>query len=85
MRSTGPAVVHQVVGAMARAAPDVSDRGSELLLLLGRPGRIQHDVQGARADGTEVDCTSAGKAEAFAWFELVPAASVRVRLQGAPG
>src|ERR1700731_2996747 len=31
--------------------------------------------------GTEVDCTSAGKVRAFAWFELVPAASVRVRLQ----
>ncbi len=30
--------------------------------------------------GTEVDCTSAGKVHAFAWFELVPAPSVRVRL-----
>jgi len=35
--------------------------------------------------GTEVDCTSTGKARAFAWFELVPAASVRVRLRVPPG
>lgn len=35
--------------------------------------------------GTEVDCTSAGRAHAFAWFELVPAASVRVRLKVASG
>jgi hypothetical protein len=35
--------------------------------------------------GTEVDCTSAGKVRAFAWFELVPAASVRVRLKVPPG
>jgi hypothetical protein len=35
--------------------------------------------------GTEVDCTSAGRARAFAWFELVPAASVRVRLTVPPG
>lgn len=35
--------------------------------------------------GTEVDCTSAGQVHAFAWFELVPAASVRVRLEVPPG
>jgi hypothetical protein len=35
--------------------------------------------------GTEVDCTSAGRVRAFAWFELVPAASVRVRLKVPPG
>jgi hypothetical protein len=35
--------------------------------------------------GTEVDCTSAGQVRAFAWFELVPAASVRVPLKVPPG
>lgn len=35
--------------------------------------------------GTEVDCTSTGKVRAFAWFELVPAPSVRVRLKVPPG
>jgi hypothetical protein len=35
--------------------------------------------------GTEVDCTSGGRVRAFAWFELVPAASVRVRLKVPPG
>lgn len=35
--------------------------------------------------GTEVDCTSTGRVRAFAWFELVPAASVRVRLRVPPG
>jgi hypothetical protein len=35
--------------------------------------------------GTEVDCTARGRVRAFAWFELVPAASVRVRLRVPPG
>jgi hypothetical protein len=35
--------------------------------------------------GTEVDCTSQGHVRAFAWFELVPAAAVRVHLQVPPG
>lgn len=35
--------------------------------------------------GTEVDCTSGGRVRAFAWFELVPAASVRVPLKVPPG
>jgi hypothetical protein len=35
--------------------------------------------------GTEVDCTSRGRVRAFAWFELVPAPSVRVRLKVPPG
>jgi hypothetical protein len=30
--------------------------------------------------GTEVDCTPQGQVRAFAWFELVPAAVVRIRL-----
>jgi hypothetical protein len=35
--------------------------------------------------GTEVDCTARGHVRAFAWFELVPSASVRVRLRVPPG
>jgi hypothetical protein len=35
--------------------------------------------------GTEVDCTSSGQVRAFAWFELVPAPSVRIRLKVPPG
>jgi hypothetical protein len=35
--------------------------------------------------GTEVDCTAAGHVRSFAWFELVPAASVHVRLKVPPG
>lgn len=35
--------------------------------------------------GTEVDCTSQGRVRAFAWFELVPAAAVRLHLNVPPG
>jgi hypothetical protein len=35
--------------------------------------------------GTEVDCTPRGRVRAFAWFELVPAPSVRVHLKVPPG
>src|SRR5947209_4898918 len=35
--------------------------------------------------GTEVDCTSGGHVRSFAWFELVPAASVKIRLRVPPG
>jgi hypothetical protein len=35
--------------------------------------------------GTEVDCTSAGRVRAFAWYELVPAASIPVGLHVPPG
>ncbi len=43
---------------------------------------------GARAleqTGTEVDCTSSGQPRAFAWYELVPAPSVPLKLQVPPG
>ncbi len=35
--------------------------------------------------GTEVDCTSTGQARAFAWYELIPAGSVRLHLGVTPG
>lgn len=35
--------------------------------------------------GTEVDCTTAGTARAYAWYELLPAPSVRVDLPVFPG
>lgn len=35
--------------------------------------------------GTEVDCTAQGHVRAFAWFELVPAPSIRVKLRVPPG
>ena len=35
--------------------------------------------------GTEVDCAPSGRMRSFAWFELVPAASVRIRLRVPPG
>jgi hypothetical protein len=35
--------------------------------------------------GTEVDCTSTGTVRAFAWYELVPAPSIPVRLRVPPG
>lgn len=35
--------------------------------------------------GTEIDCTSAGRAVSSAWYELVPAASQTVRMRVSPG
>jgi Peptidase A4 family len=35
--------------------------------------------------GTEADCTSGGQASYFAWYELVPAAPVRIALAVHPG
>jgi hypothetical protein len=35
--------------------------------------------------GTEVDCTSAGRGHAFAWWELVPGSSVKIHLKVPPG
>src|SRR5437588_6289542 len=35
--------------------------------------------------GTEVDCTFQGRVRTFAWFELVPAASVKIGLKVPPG
>jgi hypothetical protein len=35
--------------------------------------------------GTSADCSSAGKAKYYAWYELVPATSVTVKLKISPG
>jgi len=40
---------------------------------------------GLEQTGTEADCTSTGAARYFAWYELVPAASVRLSFNVTPG
>jgi hypothetical protein len=48
-------------------------------------GGFRTDSRALEQTGTEVDCTAQGQARSFAWFELVPAPSVHVRLRVAPG
>jgi hypothetical protein len=47
------------------------------------PGSSQ--TQALEQAGTEADCTSSGQAKYFAWYELVPAAPVKVSLTIKPG
>jgi hypothetical protein len=42
-------------------------------------------AQALEQAGTEADCTSSGQAKYFAWYELVPAAPVKVGLTIKPG
>src|SRR5579884_1772602 len=76
---------HQVVGIWRE--PSTSCRpGRETFssYWVGLGGYSAHS-QALEQTGTEVDCTSQGSVRAFAWFELVPAAAVRVRLSVPPG
>jgi hypothetical protein len=48
-------------------------------------GGFGSDSRALEQTGTEVDCTPQGQASSFAWFELVPAPSVHLRLRVSPG
>ena len=48
-------------------------------------GGLASDSNALEQVGTQANCTAAGKAEYYAWYELVPAASVNVSLKIRPG
>jgi hypothetical protein len=48
-------------------------------------GGFDDSSQALEQTGTEADCTAAGKETYSAWYEMVPANPVRVRLKIAPG
>jgi len=48
-------------------------------------GGVRQTTRRLEQTGTEADCTRAGTARYSAWYELVPHASVRLRLAIAPG
>ena len=76
----------QVVGTWREPTRDLSPRARQTFssYWVGLGG-FSTTSRALEQTGTEVDCTSAGKVRAFAWFELVPAASVRVPLKVPPG
>jgi hypothetical protein len=48
-------------------------------------GGAGQQSQALEQTGTEADCSSGGSASHFAWYELVPAAPVRIDLKISPG
>ena len=48
-------------------------------------GGLASDSSALEQVGTQANCTAAGKAVYYAWYELVPAASVNVKLKIRPG
>jgi hypothetical protein len=48
-------------------------------------GGYSANARALEQTGTEVDCTASGKPRAFAWYELVPAPSVPLKLEVPPG
>ena len=59
-------------GLLDRAERHVRARRSDLLGLLGRIGRLQRTSKALEQIGTEVDCTTSGRINSTAWYELVP-------------
>ena len=62
-----------------------SDAGSYSAFWIGLGGSGQSQTEALEQDGTEVDCAADGTASYFAWYELVPAAPVKVDLAIHPG
>jgi hypothetical protein len=48
-------------------------------------GGFKHGSQGLEQVGTEADCTGNGARRIFAWYELVPAAPVKLKVKVRPG
>lgn len=57
-----------------------SDSGSYSAFWIGLGGSGQSQTEALEQDGTEVDCAADGTPSYFAWYELVPAAPVKVDL-----
>jgi hypothetical protein len=62
-----------------------SDAGSYSAFWIGLGGSGQSQTEALEQDGTEVDCSANGTPSYFAWYELVPAAPVKVDLAIHPG
>ena len=43
-------------------------------------GGFKHSSQALEQIGSEADCTAAGRSAAYAWFELVPSPSIKLKL-----
>ena len=48
-------------------------------------GGLNSDAQGLEQIGTDADCTAAGKPRYFAWYELIPAPAIPLKLKIQPG
>ena len=64
---------------------DETQGGSYSAFWIGLGGSGQSQNPALEQDGTEVDCSADGTASYFAWYELVPAAPVKVDLAIHPG
>jgi peptidase A4-like protein len=64
---------------------DETQGGSYSAFWIGLGGSGQTQNPALEQDGTEVDCNADGSASYFAWYELVPAAPVKVDLAIHPG
>ena len=62
-----------------------SDSGSYSAFWVGLGGSGQSQTEALEQDGTEADCAADGTPSYFAWYELVPAAPVKVDLAIHPG
>ncbi len=61
-----------------------SDGGSYAAFWVGLGGG-DANAKALEQDGTQSDCTADGKAQYYAWYELVPSAPVNVKLAVHPG
>jgi hypothetical protein len=61
-----------------------SDSGSYSAFWVGLGGG-DTNAKALEQDGTQSDCTAAGKAQYYAWYEMVPSAPVKVPISVKPG
>ena len=73
---------HRLVGA---AGSCLRGRERVLLRLLGGPRRILERLTGARADRHRIELRRSGQAVYAAWYEIVPAPSIPIKLKILPG
>jgi hypothetical protein len=81
---TTPVTYTSVSGTWVQPAASCSSSAAYSAFWVGLGG-YSTNSQGLEQIGTESDCTAAGKATYGVWYELVPAASVPVKLKLYPG
>src|SRR5579875_2374458 len=73
-----------VSGSWVQPAATCSSGQSYSAFWVGLGGASENS-QALEQDGTQADCTASGQATYYAWYELVPAAPVKLSMAVKPG
>lgn len=74
-----------VSGGWVQPAAHCAQQGSTYAAFWVGLGGFKQNSQKLEQIGTESDCTAAGRATSYAWYELVPHPPVKIRLGVRPG